>query len=304
MTTRTTNSRRTRKICGGGRSLDDPELYPKILFEKVNAKPYRMSHVQAIRYLIQFLNKEGVGDILETHKDILNHFDPTDFDDIVKTLNENAEWRKFACDIIRWLILDYSNELVNSILKILMEAISSPNFFAPSAAPPFKNNGLLLIILFLCKKIKELSSGRLNRNIDLCNLLRLILKILMFYMDTLHSTITDEHMTVLSQYKETIICVLKYCIKNNTTTSTVTKDLLIKFMDEMKFDWAKVLTSNMFLSLDVAKSCATVFAHESAAKFTAMSIVSAKNTAKAIVNANNKTRKVVRNLLGFKSKSK
>lgn len=251
---------------GGSRSLDDPDLYLEIIFDKVNAKPYRMSHVQAIRYLIHFLSKDGIADILEEHKGIINKFDVNDFDDIVKLLNENTQWRMFACDILRWLILDYSPVLVNSILKILMEAISSPNFFSTDVTPPFKNNGLLLIILFLCKKIKELSSGRQSpKNVDLCNFLRLILKVVMIYFEPIQKDmISDEHMGILSQYKETIICVLKYCITNNTTTSTVTKDLLIKFMDEMKFDWAKVLRSNMFLSLDVAKTCATVFAHESA----------------------------------------
>lgn len=136
---------------GGSRSLDDPDLYLEIIFDKVNAKPYRMSHAQAIRYLIHFLSKDGIADILEEHKGIINKFDVNDFDDIVKLLNENTQWRMFACDILRWLILDYSPVLVNSILKILMEAISSPNFFSTEVTPPFKNNGLLLIILFLCK---------------------------------------------------------------------------------------------------------------------------------------------------------
>ena len=77
----------------------------------------------------------------------------------------------------------------------------------------------------------------------------------------------------------------------------VTKDLLIKFMDEMIFDWVNVLTSNVFLSLDVAKNCASVFAHESAVTFTAASTKTAKASIKTVKN---KTRKVVRRLFGIR----
>lgn len=56
---------RKNRLHGGSRSLDDPDLYLEIIFDKVNAKPYRMSHVQAIRYLIHFLSKDGIADILE-----------------------------------------------------------------------------------------------------------------------------------------------------------------------------------------------------------------------------------------------
>jgi len=255
---------KTRKIYGGGghKTIEDVATISTAVLKKVHKQPFAMSNIEVIHFLIDILSRRGIKILFQRHKNTINDINMQKLYDLNKTLVDDKPFRMLVTDFLRWCLMDYNFELVNTILTVLIEAISFKHFFISER--PNKNNNeskkyphsIFVIMYFLCGKIKDLSNASELQNVELFNFLRFILKMLVDHQGTVEEGfLSDPLMGQLETNKETVICILKYCVDNNTLNGTKTKILLNKFMDQLSLHWLDALNNNVLLSLDILTKC-------------------------------------------------
>lgn len=99
-----------KRIHGGGENKD--EVILKI-------EQHKIENVEIILFLIDFLNKPELKNIVLVNFKFINGIDLENNASQTFNFTTNPEFRKLVDDVIQWFLLDYNKQFANSILGII-----------------------------------------------------------------------------------------------------------------------------------------------------------------------------------------
>lgn len=231
-----TKKRKSKKIYGGIAAANT--TIPDIAFK---IEQHKIENVEAITFLIDFLNRQEFKIILLENYKFINGIDldnnlSKNFD-----FTNNPQYRKIISDTIQWFVLDYNKQFVNSILGIVKTTLMNANFLNKSIDINNRYNILLLNI----SNMIDTFGGESKENIEINALLRIILKVLTLssVKQNIMGIITSQGDNIIN-LKYTIICLLDNLIKTDLLHDEKIRKLLKEYIEQLTyktvFDWDNI----------------------------------------------------------------
>lgn len=213
-TKRTYNKNRTRRRTGGE------------FLQDMNSKldQYKISNVEVIFFLIDFLNKNNLQNIILGHHIFINSIEDQKFE------FDNPEFRKFISDLIQWFLLDYDQKFSNCILEIIKKTLENPQFLNKNALPDEKYNILLLNIYDMILKNNN------QDNLVIFVLLQILLRALrMPQVKEAVITNIQTQQDNLIEFKKVLVCLLDNIIKKDLLHNEEIRKLLREIIEDLTY---------------------------------------------------------------------
>jgi hypothetical protein len=165
---------------------------------------FHISNLEIIFFIMEFLNKSDLKNILLSHHHFINTIQEQKLD-----FKQNQEFRLFVNNIIQWFLLDYDKDFFNAILEIIKNTIMNPVFLNKNINWDERYNVLLENIYHMIEKYN-------NINTNIFVLLEIILRALRMpdVREKIIKNINQQENTILS-FKNTIVCLLNVLIKED-----------------------------------------------------------------------------------------
>jgi hypothetical protein len=196
--------------------------------QSINSKldQFQISNLEVSFFLIDFLNKTNLKDILVTHFKFINSLEDQNLE-----FSENPLFRKFINDIVQWFLLDYNNQFANDLLEITKKTIENPQFLNKNSTPDEKYNVLLTNIYDMIAKINN------GGNIEFVSLLEILLRGLrMPTVKEIALTNIQQQLDNLIQYKKSIICLLDNIIKKDLLHKEEIRVLIKEIIEDLSYN--------------------------------------------------------------------
>jgi hypothetical protein len=216
---------KTRRGRKGGDNLQQTQTQQQI---NTQLDKFQISNVEVILFLIEFLNKNNLKNILLTHFQFINNIENEKL-----VFNENPAFRKFINDIIQWFLLDYNQSFSNSLLEIIKNTIQNPVFLSKNSSPDDKYNVLLMNVYTMITKYNN------SEDVEFFSLLEILLRGLrMPKVKELVLSNLQLQQDNLIQYKSTIVCLLDNMIKKDLLHKEEIRKLIKEILEELSYNTA------------------------------------------------------------------
>jgi len=226
---------------------------------------HKIENVEVILFLIDFLNKTELKNIVLVNFKFINGIDLENNASQTFNFTTNPEFRKLVDDVIQWFLLDYNKQFANSILGIIKNTLNDKVFLDKTIDINERYNILLLNV---CGMIDNFGG---NQDIEINTLLKIILRLLV--MDSIKQNITSFITTqqgTLASVKNSIICLIDSLMKKDLLHDEKIRGLLKEYIEKLTytkvFDW-----SNLIKLAGLVGNCAASFTYD-------VGSITAKNT--------------------------
>lgn len=145
--------------------------------------------------------------------------------------SKNQEYRKIINETVQWLLLDFDKHFLNSILLTLKNTFSNPQFLNEQTDINERYNVLLKNLIVT---INEKTSA--NEDIIIIMLLKIVLRVL--NMPNIKTTIIQQLQAQnqkITQFKNSIICILNYLIKIELANNEKMRLLIKELIEQMSY---------------------------------------------------------------------
>jgi hypothetical protein len=206
---------------------------------------FQIANTDIILFLIQFLGKTDLKNILLSNYNFINSLENRQLD-----FKQDREFRKFINDIVQWFLLDYDRQFFNSLLEIVIKTLENPDFLN-NEYPWSIRYGLLLLNVY---QMLEFYNNK-EESIDTFILLQILLRLLR--MPKVEEIITkniDQQQTQLINYRNTIVCLLDTLIKQDLLHNPNIRELIKEFIEELTYNHAYDWSTFSKLT-DLIKKC-------------------------------------------------
>jgi hypothetical protein len=219
-------SRKLYKKVGGL----DPSV-PQDINEKLDH--YQIQNVEVILFLIDFLDKSNLKNILLGYHKFINTIETQKLD------FTNPEFREFCNSLGQWFLFDYNKDFSNGLLEIIKNTIGNQQFFNKKLDWDQRYNILLLNVYDVIKKYEE------SKDIEFITLFRILLRALRIpsVKESIVSSITAQQ-DALYTYENIIVCLLNNLIKKDMLHNEEVRKLLSELITELTYknvyNWAMI----------------------------------------------------------------
>jgi len=230
---KTLKKRKSKKFYGGLVPVKN-EIDSKI-------KQNKIENVEIIWFLIDFLNKPELKNILLENYKFINGIDIENNMDQSFDFEKNPEFRKFVSDVVQWFLLDYNKQFANSILGILKNTLIDADFLNKTIDINERYN---ILLLNFCDMIDNFK-GDSQENLEISSLLKIILKVLTMksLKEDITSFITLQQDNIIS-VKKSVICLLDNLMKKDLLHDEKIRGLLKEYIEQLTyktvFDWSNL----------------------------------------------------------------
>jgi hypothetical protein len=226
-TKRSNKKNKTQRIKKGGENVQQtsPQTQEQII---VQLDKFQITNTEILFFLIDFLNKNNLKNILLTHHQLIDNIENEKL-----IFNENPKFRKLINDIIQWFLLDYNQSFSNGLLEIIKNTIQNPVFLSKTSSPDDKYNVLLMSVYAMIVKYNN------SEDVEFFSLLEILLRGLrMPKVKGLILSNLQVQQDNLIQYKSTIVCLLDNMIKKDLLHKEEIRKLMKEILEELSYTTA------------------------------------------------------------------